>query len=105
MPLHATRSLAVSLAAGILLQTSLSLTDARAPESRYQEQARRIARRVFEAWPVAWRLENEDKWDFPPKPPWMRWKNYRRLDQRYEAYEEASAGNWVDRVARILARC
>jgi hypothetical protein len=83
----------------------LYLSQTLAPESRYQEQARRIARRVFEAWPAAWRLENEEKWDFPPKPPWMRWKTYRRLDQRYEAYEEASAGNWIERIARILARC
>ena len=33
--------------------------------------------------PPKWREEHRD-WDFPPKPPWMRWKTYNRLYERWE---------------------
>jgi hypothetical protein len=84
---------------GPLLYLSQTLT----PESRYQEQARRIAKRVLRDGPPEWRREYVD-WEFPPKPPHMRWKTYNRLDELAQQYEDASAGDWMGRVARILAR-
>jgi len=44
-----------------------------AKPSRLMETGRSIARRVLMAGPAKWREEYRD-WDFPPKPPWMRWK-------------------------------
>jgi hypothetical protein len=29
-----------------------------------------------------------DDWNFPPKPKWMRWKNYQRYEARFDRYEE-----------------
>jgi hypothetical protein len=29
-----------------------------------------------------------DEWDLPPKPKWMRWRTYERLEKRFEAQEE-----------------
>jgi hypothetical protein len=29
-----------------------------------------------------------DEWSFPPKPKWMRWKTYKRLEQKFERYED-----------------
>ena len=28
-----------------------------------------------------------DDWNFPPKPKWMRWKTYRRYEERFERHE------------------
>jgi hypothetical protein len=85
---------------GRLLYLSQTLT----PECRYYEQARRVAMRVLREGPPEWRQEYVD-WDFPPKPPHMRWKTYNRLNELAQKYEDASAGDWMGRVARILARC
>ena len=29
-----------------------------------------------------------DDWNFPPKPKWMRWKTYNRLEQKFDRYED-----------------
>jgi hypothetical protein len=29
-----------------------------------------------------------DEWSFPPKPKWMRWKTYKRLEQKFDRYED-----------------
>ena len=29
-----------------------------------------------------------DEWSFPPKPKWMRWKTYNRLEQKFDRYED-----------------
>lgn len=29
-------------------------------------------------------------YEFPPKPPWMRWKTYNRLDDKAQAHEKAA---------------
>ena len=31
---------------------------------------------------------NPDDWSFPPKPKWMRWKTYKRHEQKFDQYEE-----------------
>src|SRR5215472_5394244 len=28
-----------------------------------------------------------DDWNFPPKPKWMRWKTYKRYEERFERHE------------------
>lgn len=28
-----------------------------------------------------------EEWDFPPKPKWMRWKTYRRYEEKFDRYE------------------
>lgn len=28
-----------------------------------------------------------DEWDFPPKPKWMRWRTYNRLEKKFGRYE------------------
>jgi hypothetical protein len=42
------------------------------------------------------------KWsDLPPKPKWMRWRTYNRLEQKYDAYEVV-----VDHhIETLAARC
>jgi hypothetical protein len=82
----------------------LYLSQTLSSQARYQEQARHIARRVFECWPAEWRRENEDKWDFPPKPKWMRWKTYNQLDARVMDYESAADGLAVYRVLRLAGK-
>jgi hypothetical protein len=29
-----------------------------------------------------------DDWEMPPKPKWMRWRTYKRLEERFEAYDD-----------------
>lgn len=65
--------------------------------SRLMETGRKLAARVLERGPRHWREEHKD-WEFPPKPPWMRWKTYNRLYQRWERYEQeadAALAPWI----------
>jgi hypothetical protein len=32
-------------------------------------------------------LDPED-WELPPKPKWMRWRTYKRLAERFDAYDD-----------------
>ena len=57
--------------------------------TRLMETGRSIARRVLFRGKREWR-ENYRDWDFPPKPPWMRWKTYNRHFERWEWYEAES---------------
>jgi hypothetical protein len=29
-----------------------------------------------------------EEWELPPKPKWMRWRTYKRLEERFEAYDD-----------------
>ena len=29
-----------------------------------------------------------DEWELPPKPKWMRWRTYNRLEEKFDRYEE-----------------
>ena len=29
-----------------------------------------------------------EEWELPPKPKWMRWRTYNRLEERFEAYDD-----------------
>jgi hypothetical protein len=57
--------------------------------SRVMESARKLAAKVLRIGPPNWRQEHKD-WDFPPKPPWMRWKTYNRYYASWEQYERLS---------------
>lgn len=72
-----------------------------APMSRYQHGAVRAAKRVLKKGPREWQEEYED-WDFPPKPKWMRWKTYNRLDEKALAYEKAADDALLWRLRRLL---
>ncbi|MEO7864130.1 MAG: hypothetical protein ABIU05_27585 [Nitrospirales bacterium] len=65
--------------------------------TRLMETGRKIAAKMLRGGPAKWREEYRD-WDFPPKPPWMRWKTYNRQCARWEWYEqqsEADLTQWV----------
>jgi hypothetical protein len=67
---------------------------------RLMETGRKIARRVLQAGPQKWREEHQD-WDFPPKPPWMRWKTYNWHYARWEWYEQKSDACFVQRLLKL----
>jgi hypothetical protein len=54
------------------------------PSARVRRRAREVADRMQSAGPREWRAKYQD-WDFPPKPPWMRWTTYTRS---YELWED-----------------
>jgi len=55
--------------------------------SRMISQMHRVSDKVLNQGPPDWR-EKYGNWEFPPKPPWMRWATYNRhYDRRYELEE------------------
>jgi hypothetical protein len=48
--------------------------------------------------------EDPDEWDLPPKPKWMRWTTYERLEARYDAAEEALELQCALALAGLLKR-
>jgi hypothetical protein len=60
-----------------------------APQSRHQHAAEQIAKRIAKKGPLDWQEKYGD-WQFPPKPPWMRWKTYNGFDQRAQAHEQVA---------------
>ena len=72
-----------------------------APQFRYQHGATQAAKRVLNKGQPEWQEEYAD-WEFPPKPPWMRWKTYNRLDERAQAYEKAADAQFVWSLRRFL---
>ena len=55
------------------------------PHQRAIDRADRLRKRVGGGWGAF------DGEDFPPKPPRMRWRTYRRLEQQYEELQ----GRWL----------
>jgi hypothetical protein len=53
------------------------------PYQRAADRARKIAKRLHDRWDGA----TEDDYDFPPKPPRMRWSTYNRLLEQYDTLE------------------
>ena len=45
-----------------------------------------------------------DDWDLPPKPKWMRWATYRRLEDRFEQYDEVIEDHFVGAIGRLMRR-
>jgi hypothetical protein len=42
-----------------------------------------------------------DDWNFPPKPKWMRWKTYKRYQERFERHEAQLDAGLEKMVARL----
>jgi hypothetical protein len=40
-------------------------------------------------------------WDLPPKPKWMRWSTYSRLEERFDTYEEVLDDRLIGVIARL----
>jgi len=45
-----------------------------------------------------------DEWDLPPKPKWMRWSTYNRLEARFDHYEDVLDTGLLEIAARLLGR-
>jgi hypothetical protein len=45
-----------------------------------------------------------DEWDFPPKPKWMRWSTYNRIEEKFDHYESVLDEGIVELVARLGRR-
>jgi hypothetical protein len=40
-------------------------------------------------------------WDLPPKPKWMRWSTYSRLEDRFDRYEDVLDAYTISLLARL----
>jgi hypothetical protein len=67
-------------------------------DQRAMGQANKIAKRLHDKWSGA----TEDAYDFPPKPPRMRWATYNRLEARYDDLQNRWAICTMRRFARFL---
>ena len=65
-------------------------------DQRASDRARKIAKRLHDKWGGA----TEDEYDFPPKPPRMRWATYNRLEAQYDDPENRWALGIMTRFAR-----
>lgn len=45
-----------------------------------------------------------DEWDLPPKPKWMRWRTYDRLENRFDHYETVLNDGTAELIAKLLAK-
>ncbi len=45
-----------------------------------------------------------DEWELPPKPKWMRWRTYDRLEARFDHYEAVLNDGSAALVARLFAK-
>lgn len=70
--------------------------------SRLLETSRRTASRILRAGPPEWRKKYQD-WEFPPKPPRMRWTTYNREYTKWEESERMSNA-LLERWAMKLAK-
>ena len=68
------------------------------PDQRASDRARKIAKRLHDMWGGA----TEAEYDFPPKPPRMRWATYNRLLEQYDELENRWAAGILTKFARHL---
>jgi hypothetical protein len=66
------------------------------PGQRALDRARKIAKGLHDRWGGTTEVEYE----FPPKPPRMRWATYNRLEEQYDEMEN----RWALGVMTIIAR-
>jgi hypothetical protein len=66
-------------------------------DQRAMDQANKIAKRLHDKWSGA----TEDEYDFPPKPPRMRWATYNRLEAQYDDLQNRWAIGIMARFARF----
>ena len=65
-------------------------------DQRTSDRARKIAKGLHDKWGGA----TEDEYEFPPKPPRMRWATYNRLEAQYDDLENRWALGIMTRFAR-----
>ena len=70
------------------------------PDQRALDRARKIAKRLHDRWGGA----TEEEYEFPPKPPRMRWATYNRLLEQYDELENAADARWAVRIMSRFAR-
>jgi hypothetical protein len=42
------------------------------------------------------------EWDLPPKPKWMRWRTYKRYEEKFDYYEDVLDARVIAVAARLL---
>jgi hypothetical protein len=47
---------------------------------------------------------SDPEWDFPPKPKWMRWRTYNKLEEKFDAYEALLDRSAFARVIRLISQ-
>jgi hypothetical protein len=45
-----------------------------------------------------------DEWELPPKPKWMRWRTYNRLEEKFDRYEEILERGIGQLLAKLLEK-
>jgi hypothetical protein len=45
-----------------------------------------------------------DEWELPPKPKWMRWRTYNRLEEKFDRYEEILERGIAELMAKWLRK-
>jgi hypothetical protein len=45
-----------------------------------------------------------DEWELPPKPKWMRWRTYHRLEEKFDSYEEILECGIGSLLAKLLEK-
>jgi hypothetical protein len=48
---------------------------------------------------------NPEEWELPPKPKWMRWSTYNRLEEKFDRYEDVGARGIGPLLAKLLEKC
>jgi hypothetical protein len=66
-------------------------------DQRAMDRARKIAKRLHDRWGGT----TEEEYEFPPKPPRMRWATYNRLEEQYDEMENRWALGIMTRLARF----
>jgi hypothetical protein len=73
------------------------------PSTRVRRRARGVADGMRSAGPREWRAKYAD-WDFPPKPPWMRWATYTRKFELWEELKDRGDALACAEVSGVLRR-
>jgi hypothetical protein len=45
-----------------------------------------------------------DEWELPPKPKWIRWRTYNRLEEKFDHYEETLERGIGPLLAKLLGK-
>ena len=68
---------------------------------RAMQRADRIANRLHDMW----KGTTKAAWEFPPKPPRMRWRTYKRLEQQYDQLQGRWTVGMIGFIERLQRRC
>jgi len=81
-----------------VLPPAIRLAERKQTGSARLGPARKIAKRLHDRWGGA----TEEEYEFPPKPPRMRWATYNRLEEQYNELENATDARWTVRIMTTL---